>query len=514
MTSNYQKINYKTPSFWLGTNWNDVDLLVDELERKHSNSLIKREPEISLIDYIKQAWKVIEPGKQLVSNWSIEAISDHLEAVSKGEITRLIINVPPRHTKSLICSVFWPSWEWHFNPSSQWLTISYGLKLAIKFANKSRRLINSKWYKGNWGKVFKLAGDQNVKSFYENNFEGARLATAMLAAVTGENADRIVIDDPHNVQEAESETVRDAVIEAFDQAISTRLNDSKKGAIVLIAQRVHEKDLSGHLLAEGGWEHLCLPTEFDSTERCKTSIGFVDPRVEDGQLLWPERFDKQVIEKAKKTLGIYGYSAQHQQKPVPRKGGLFKEEDFRLIERSGLPMLKRRHRHWDLAATDSDTAAYTAGLLMGVDLNGRYYILDVVRDQLSPGDVETLIKHTAVSDGYDVSITLEQEKGSAGKHVTDYYRRNLLKGFDCKPQPLWGDKITRANAVAAQVEYHNVYLVESDWNQSFLAEACKFPKSTYKDQVDALSGAFRELCLAGIELPLPEVSHEPKDLYA
>jgi predicted phage terminase large subunit-like protein len=455
---------------------------------------------ISLMDYIKEAWPIIEPGKEFISNWSIEAIAEHLEAVSKGQIHRLLISVPPRHMKSLICSVFWPTWEWTWKPTSQWITTSYGLGLSIGFATKSRRLINSAWYQKHWGHVFQLNKDQNSKSRYINNLEGQRFATAMLASVLGENADRIVIDDPHNAQEIDSDLVREATLEAYNLGFSTRLNDAKKGAIVQVAQRLREDDLSAHLLSLG-FEHLVLPSEYDPDTKCTTKISRkkkIDPRTSKGQLLWPTRFDQDTLKQYKRVLGAYGYAAQHDQRPTPAGGALFKEKDIRANPFISPDLLntvkfKRKHRHWDLAATVNATSDYTASVLLGVTYDDKYIILDVTREKLTPGDFEKFLLNVALSDGYDVSISIEEEKGASGKHTTDHYRRNILKGFDCRPQPLWSDKVSRARAFVGQVESHNVYLVAADWNHEFIAELTRFPKSAHKDQVDAASGAFREV---------------------
>lgn len=455
---------------------------------------------ISLREYIKEGWSIIEPGKEFITNWSIDAISEHLEAVSNGEITRLLISVPPRHMKSLTCSVFWPTWEWTWKPTTQWITVSYGLGLSMGFSLKSRYLIKSKWYQEHWGKVYQLTDDQDTKSRYINNLQGQRFATAMLASVIGENADRIVIDDPHSPQSIDSDKVREATINAYNLAISTRLNNAKTGAIVEVAQRLKENDLSNHLL-ELGFEHLVLPSEYNPKLISTTKIAQrkkVDPRKKEGELLWPSRFDAQTLKSAKISLGAYGYAAQHDQKPAPAGGALFKEKDLRANPfldptKVNLIKFKRRHRHWDLAATVNATSDYTASVLIGVTYDNKFIILDVTREKLTPGEAEKVILNTAYADGYDCSITIEEEKGSSGKHTTDYYRRNILIGFDCRPQALWADKVTRARAFVGQVESHNVYLVQAEWNQAYISELVSFPKSSHKDQVDATSGAFREL---------------------
>ena len=217
----------------------------------------------SLREFVRQAWHVVEPATPYIPGWHLDAICDHLEAVSRREIRNLLINMPPRHMKSLAVSVFWPCWEWATWPERKWLFSSYAASLSIRDSLKCRRLIESPWYQANWGDRFQLTGDQNAKQRFENNKSGYRLATSVGGTATGEGGDRIVVDDPHNVNEAESDLVRRGVIDWWDQVMSTRLNDPKTGAKVIVMQRVHEADLAGHVLAQGGYEHLCLPAEYE-----------------------------------------------------------------------------------------------------------------------------------------------------------------------------------------------------------------------------------------------------------
>jgi len=237
-------------------------------------------------EFVRQAWQVVEPSTLFVPGWHVEAIIEHLEAVSRGEIRNLLINVPPRHMKSLLVSVFWPAWEWTRWPERRWLYSSYAASLSIRDSVKCRRLIESPWYQSRWGHVFALTGDQNAKTRFDNNRSGYRLSTSVGGSVTGEGGDRIVCDDPHNVQEAESDPVRKATLDWWDIVMSTRVNDPKTSAMVVVMQRCHQLDLSGHLLEKSNWEHLCFPAEYEGPSRT-TSIGFSDPRQHLGELLWP-----------------------------------------------------------------------------------------------------------------------------------------------------------------------------------------------------------------------------------
>lgn len=278
--------------------------------------------------YVKHAWPVVEPGTRFVDNWHIGVICESLEAVTKGEIQNLIINIPPRHMKSLLVAVFWPTWMWTHSPGVRWLTGSYAEGLAVRDALKSRRIIQSGWYQGLFGNVFQLSDDQNVKSRYENDRMGYRLAFGLGGAITGEGGDFIVVDDPLKVQDADSAVARDRVNEIYDSTVSTRGNDPRRVRRVVIMQRLHENDLTGHILekmkVEGAnqYEQICLPTEYEP-KRFFSSIGLVDARAKAGELLWPERFGEKENAAAKADLGERGYAGQHGQRPAPAGGNIY-----------------------------------------------------------------------------------------------------------------------------------------------------------------------------------------------
>ena len=232
---------------------------------------------------------VLEPATPFVPGWHIDAIIEHLEALTRGQLRNLVINVPPRHMKCLLVSVFWPAWEWIRWPARRWLFSSYGAQLSIRDSVKCRRLIESPWYQATLGRPFCAHRRPESEVRFENNRSGYRLSTSVGGAATGEGGDRMVCDDPHNVQEAESDAVRKCTIEWWDTVMCTRVNDPKTAAKVIVMQRCHQQDLSGHLLEQGGWEHLCCPRSTKAPRRA-TSIGWRDPRRRHSELLWPERF--------------------------------------------------------------------------------------------------------------------------------------------------------------------------------------------------------------------------------
>ncbi len=450
----------------------------------------------SLLDFIRLMWPVIEPGRRFVEGWAVEAICEHLEAVTRGEIKKLLINVPPGCMKSLTTNVFWPAWEWgpRNRPNLRYISSAYAESLSVRDNRRCRQLIESDVYQHLWGERFAFAADQNAKLKIENTKRGFRIATSVGGVSTGERGDRLIVDDPHNVSQADSEAIRESALQWFTEVLSTRTNDDDS-AFVVIMQRVHERDVSGLILSkELGYEHLMLPMEFEQSRKCSTSIGFSDPRTKEGELLWPERFSRKHLEEHLKPNlrawgGTYAEAGQLRQHPVPRGGGMFKRDDFEMVDAP--PKGGRRVRGWDFAAS-KDRGAYTAGVKMSTDGRGNYCIEDVVRDQLSPGGVEALFKSVAEQDGKTVPVDIPQDPGQAGKFQRQHFT-GLLAGFVVHSSPETGSKEDRARPLAAQAEAGNLSLVRAPWNDAFISEAMLFPNGQYKDQIDAASRAFSRL---------------------
>src|SRR5690554_1106369 len=445
----------------------------------------------SLIDFVRQGWKVLEPGTPYKHGWHLDAMAEHLEAVSRGEIIRLVINVPPGTMKSMMCSVFWPAWEWTTMPHLRFIGASHEQNLAIRDNVKMRRLVSSEWYQERWPTT--LMGDQNQKVYYENEDTGFRQACAV-RSMTGRRGDRVVWDDPHNVEGALSDKDRATDIRVFKETLTTRLNNPEKSAILIVMQRLHEGDVAGEILSgDYGYEHLCLPMEFEPERKCITSIGFEDPRTEEGELLFPERFPAEVVERDKKVMGSHAVAGQFQQRPAPRAGSMFAWENLRIVRSA--PKLKAVVRYWDKAGTEGG-GAWTAGVKMGLGVDDNYYLLDVQRGQWKASTREPVIKQTADLDGPSVDVWIEQEPGSGGKESAESTIKNLA-GYNIKAERPTGDKAVRAEPFSVQVEAGNVYLVEGPWNKDYLDEIKLFPHGKFKDQVDASSGAFNKLALGG-----------------
>lgn len=429
--------------------------------------------------------------------WVIEFICQYLEAVTfgkllaMGELNRLILNVPPGTMKSLLVNVFWPAWEWGpcNRPGLQYIATSFREDLCKRDSGRMLTVVQSGWYRSLWGDIVKLT--KAGESLFENDAGGWRKAVPF-GSLMGGRADRVTIDDPHSIDTAESDAERARAVMRFRERIPVSLNDPKTSAIVLVMQRLHAGDLSGVALdLKLGYVHVMLPMEFEADRACVTKLGR-DPRTREGELLFPERFPREVVERDKKAMTPYSVAGQFQQRPSAREGNLFKRHWFegRIVGAS--PAGTRFVRHWDLAASKRKTAARTAGVKMGRAPDGRFYVAHVVTTRAEGNEVRKIIKTTAEGDLQAVAISLPQDPGQAGK-VQAQDLVAMLAGYTVHAAPETGDKYQRASPFADQCEAGNVYLVRGDWNENYIDELANFPSGNLKDQVDASSGAFGRL---------------------
>lgn len=471
-----------------------------QLPEKARKAAQKALAERSLASFSKMAWPHMGEFGKYHHNWHIDAIAEHLEAVSDGQIKRLLINIPPRFMKSSLCSVAWPAWTWIRKPSIRWLCASHSLQLAIRDNRKCRNLIESQWYQSHWSNTFNFTKDQNAKSRFENNQGGYKLAVSVGSSLTGEGGDIIVIDDPHNAQDIDH-AQRVATLDWFDGALSTRLNDPATGAMVLIMQRLHSKDLAGHVLDRGDWEQLVLPAEYEGSKHV-TSIGWSDPRTETGQLLWPQRVGPIMVAELKHILGSMRYAAQYQQQPVPASGGQFKQEYFRYYKREqigkdlyfvvdqGGDMVRypddkiTRFLTVDLAVSKKQEADYTVIALWGQTPDKKLLLLDLIRSHMSnPEQVAAITRahqqHSPAFIGIETvayQLALVQQLQSKGLPVKEY-----------KPK---GDKVGRATIASVLYEQGSIYHPTSSyWLVDYETELLRFPKAEHDDCVDVVSVA-------------------------
>lgn len=441
----------------------------------------------TLMGFVQEFWPVLEPNNRFIDNWHLHAICDHLEAVTDGRITRLLINVPPGSMKSLLVSVFWQAWEWGPMGLSHLriVTTAFNDGPVERDAAKFLALIQSEKFQALWPVKLK----RDAIKVVENEAMGDRRAVAF-GSLTSQRGNRLVIDDPHSTTTAESDTDRNKTTRQFREGALNRLRDQTHDAIVVIMQRLHTDDMSGIIIKlKMGFVHLMLPMEFEPERACETCIGFKDPRTVAGELLDPARFPKETWEALKKATTAYAVAGQYQQRPAPREGGIFKRHWFPIIDAA--PADAIRVRGYDLAASETETAAFTAGAKVSVK-DGIYYIEHVIRDRVSPAGVERMLKNTAEQDGKAVTISIPKDPGQSGIAQAAALAK-LLAGYDVRFSPESGSKEDRARPVAAQAEVGNVRIVRGDWNDDYLDEMCSFPSGSFKDQVDATSRAFARL---------------------
>lgn len=461
--------------------------------------------EKSLRHFVRQAWHVVEPGTTFVPNWHIDALCDHLEATLDGRIRDLLVTMPPRAMKSLVISVFFPAWAWIHRPELRFLYASYAQSLATDHSMATRRVIESDWYQQRWGDRFSLADDDNLKTRFGNDRQGRRIATSVGAAVTGFGGDFVICDDPHNVQERESDAVRQSTVDWWNKSMSTRRNNPTTGVRIVVMQRVHESDVAGVVLRSGVYTHLNLPQEYEPTDAV-TPIGWSDPRTESGELLWPERNTPEFVASQKIDLGSRDYAAQHQQRPVPLEGGMFKRHWWQRYR--VLPAMKTVELFVDSAFKEGVENDYSAFALWGTDGEGSAYLIRVWRGRVAFPELIQL-GHDAHAwaarqfPGKRILLVVEDKaSGQSAIQVWKkpyYTKAGVLPALPVFPFAIKGtqSKIARAEGVTPIAEGGRALVPEqAEWLDDWLTEHESFPTGDHDDQVDTTSMALTRLTLA------------------
>ena len=446
--------------------------------------------------FVKQTWTIIEPATSYLDNWHIDYMCEYLEAVSAGEITRLIINIPPRYMKSNTVSVLWPCWEWTTHPALRYLFCSYAANLATKHSLDRRRILESEWYRSHWPHLV-LTSDQNEKAEYENLARGVMFATSVGGTVTGKGGNRIIIDDPLDPRRAHSEAHRTAANEFFDRSLTTRLNDKNRDAIVLVMQRLHDEDLTGHLLQRSAdaWTLCKVP----ALEDRKTVVSFPrSPREivrQAGEPLWPEREGVAQLAQMKVDLGSADYAAQYLQEPAPPEGAMIKTEWWRRY-RSLPEAYDEQLQSWDMAFKDAPGSDFVVGQVWE-RRGAQIYLLDQVRGQW---DIQrTIDQLRALSAKWPAALLKLIEDKANGPAIVQLLNREVAGIVAINPQDT---KIARCAAIAPAIEAGNVWLPDpiyvcgAEWVNDFILEFSRFPAGSHDDQVDAASQALDRLVKA------------------
>lgn len=480
--------------------------------------LAMKQPQLLLREYLTRDfhaffvhfWPVIS-SEPLIDNWHIKYLCNVLQKIQTNVSNRrkkeadYIINIPPGTSKTSIISVMYPVWCWVRDYTLKLITASYSSALSLESAEMSRELIRSAEFQWVFPELA-IKDDKDTKSNYrvirkrwfvkgkQPRIEvgGNRYSTSVGGTVTGFHGHILIVDDPLNPHESQSKQILQTTNHWCDQVLSMRKVNKEVSVIIIVMQRLHQKDPSGYLLnkRKKSTKHICLPGEID-TYGDNVNPPELKENYVDG-LLDPIRLSRDVLAEMLTDLGQYGYAGQVGQQPAPPSGGMFKVDMFQIITTPPLPHdIHSIVRYWDKAGT-VDAGAYTVGVKLAKLKNGRFIVMDVKRGQWGSDVRENIIKATAEADGDGVFICTEQEPGSGGKESAEATIKNLAGYMVSKDTPK-GDKTLRADPYSVQVNQGNVGLLYGDWNADYIEEFKFFPLSTYKDQVDASSGAFAQL---------------------
>ena len=597
--------------------WKFSDLSDEDKE------LYKSLAEKSLYHFYRQAWFVVEPGVNFVDNWHIHSLCKHLEATTKGELRNLIINMPPRCSKSIIVAVVFPSWVWVNNPEEKFIYSSYAHSLSIRDSVKCRRIIESDWYRDFWGEKVKLSKDENQRIQFSNTNQGMRYASSVLGTSTGlggnylvcmpyetvidtsegqltigsiveneldvevksynhstdsvgykkienwitnDGTDKSLVkinllsgdsltctsdhkiwdpvdrkyvfasnlefgsgvlvdggcdwvssidvldrketqvydltiqdnhnyfangvlvsncDDPNKAGEVRSKTKRDSVNDWWDLQMSTRGNDPKKTRKIIVQQRLHEEDLSGHLLGKGGYDLLCFPMEYKKGDNRTTTNLYPDPRTEDGELLWPDRIPKEQVEELKRELGSLEYAGQFDQRPSPAEGNMFKLDWIQYYDI--LPdKFDQVVTSADLTFDDGKENDYNVIQAWG-KLKADRYLLGMVR--FKAGFSEVIRQYVDFLKEWDTATVHLVEKKANGAALINVLKDKISGIIPITPTE---SKEQRAWACTPEFESGNVFFPNPKrypWVETVTTEMINFPNGKNDDTVDSMSQA-------------------------
>ena len=484
-------------------------LMKQILEQCNPFQIVRELNNRSLFHFIEFFWTEIS-NDEFKPNWHIKYLCDELEKIAnqvanrKPKLHDLIINIPPGTTKTIVCSIMFPVWCWTKWYWMRFITSSYSAALSLESAEYSRDLIRSERFKTVYPEL-DIKDDKDNKSNYKvvrkeqvypghqarTQLGGNRYSTSVGGTLMGFHGHILIVDDPLNPSQAVSEKGLENANHWMSQTLPTRKTDKQATPTILVMQRLSQNDPSGYILAKnkGNVKHISLPGEIQNYREQVSPPELIENYV-DG-LLDPVRLNWKVLKDLEADLGQYGYAGQIGQKPTPPGGGMFKVDHFNMVDSYSPINIVQSVRYWDKAGSQGK-GAYTVGVLIHKYRNNTFIITDVKRGQWASEEREAIIKSTAQADGGNVMIGIEQEPGSGGKESAEATIRNLA-GFSVFKENPTGDKAFRADPFSVQVNNGNISLLRGDWNHLYIDELRNFPFSTYKDQVDASSGAFNKL---------------------
>lgn len=439
--------------------------------------------------FLEKVFATLEPAISFVPNWHYEHTNWQLDRVMRGEIRRLIINVPPRSGKSMTTSIAWPLFVLGHDPTRRFIIASHTESLARKFSIDRRNIAQSPWYRRLFP-AMRLDSSRPRDMEFTTTLRGGILATGVGGAILGRGADIVVIDDPIKALDALSEAERRRVAEFYDNTLLTRLNDKRTGAIVIVMQRLHQDDLVGHVLERDDWEVVSLPAIAPEASSHQLSDNPHDLyHRAAGELLHATREPRDVLEQVRRAQGSLTFQAQYQQDPIPPGGNVIKREWLRLYKDSDQPEhFDRVLVSWDPASTIAETSDWSVGTVWGaVGLD--YYLIDLVRGRFEVPELRREI--VRLSEYWEAEVTLIENSDIGRAIAQDLVRQNLLRPL--LPRPRF-DKEARLQAQSARFEAGQVHVAaDAPWFGDFVSELVAFPNGRYDDQVDSTSQALNYL---------------------
>ena len=409
-------------------------------------------------------------------------ICDALMRVYRGECKRLIVNIPPRYSKTELAVIMFVSWCLGHQPDAEFIHTSYSATLSANNSAQIRELVKHEAYRAIFPRVV-VSDDSRARDHWRTTEGGVMYAAGAGGTITGFGAGKhregfggaIIIDDPHKADEARSDVVRAGVIDWFQNTLESRKN-SPQTPIILIMQRLHQDDLAGWLLDGGNgeeWEHVCLSAWADEKA---------------GRPLWPEKHSATDLVRMEQA-SPYTFAGQYRQQPAPPEGGIFKPDCLLTVDALPAGAIEWV-RGWDFGASEDGDP--TAGAKLGKLKDGRFVIADMAHGHLATDKRDELLRNTTAKDGHNVRVSIPQDPGQAGKSLVLYLTR-MLAGYSVHSSPETGDKVTRAEPFASQVNVGNVLILRGPWTDELREEMRMFPNGRHDDRIDALSRAFAQL---------------------
>ncbi|MGL9718469.1 MAG: phage terminase large subunit [Wolbachia sp.] len=466
---------------------------------------------INFLKFIELCFQTVVPGCEYNGYQYIKVIADRLEAANVGKMRRIIFNMPPRSMKSICVSVAWPAWILGNQPTARVIVVSYSQRLSEKHSLDTRCIMQSDWYRELFPEV-ELSTEQNTKYKFQTVQRGYRIATSVGGTLTGEGGDFIIVDDPLSPAQALSKTFRKRATNWFDQTLVTRLNDRKKGVIVLVMHRLHQEDLTGHLLSKPKniWHHICLPIMAENketiysiekpmppslvpvvrvtTNKYKSWITASSTRTtppvilhsrEEGQLLYPLDGGKEEVETIKAELGSYAFAAQYQQNPLPLSSGIIKL-DWLKRYRSFPDNLSHVTQSWDTAVSINDSSSFSV-CTTWAKVDNKFYLLDVYRAKLEYPELKEQVLSLAAR--WTPHAILIEAKTSGQQLVQELKAKSNLPIIEMMPH---SGKLTRFYQIVPIIESGKVFLPhQAIWLNDFEYEILMFPETHHDDQVDS-----------------------------